>query len=108
MTELWQMSGLDLGRAIASREMSAVEVLDAIVARVEAVNPPVSRPLDPFFTYPFNQTGQPAASVPVGFTDDGLPIGLQIVGRRFAEKTVLRASTCFEAVRPWADRWPAL
>ena len=56
----------------------------------------------------FNLTGQPAASVPVGFTDGGLPVGLQIVGRRFAEKTVLRASACFEAARPWADRWPAL
>ena len=42
MTELWQLSGLALGRAIASREVSAVEVLDAIVARVEAVNPQVN------------------------------------------------------------------
>src|SRR6266571_6398738 len=64
--------------------------------------------LEPFFTHPFNMSGQPAASIPVGFTDNGLPVGLQIVGRRFAEKTVLRASACFEAARPWADRWPAL
>ena len=42
MTELWQMSGLALGGAIASREVSAVEVLDAIIARVEAVNPKVN------------------------------------------------------------------
>ena len=42
MTELWQMSGLALGRAIMRREVSAVEVLDAIVARVEAVNPQVN------------------------------------------------------------------
>src|SRR6266487_3485964 len=42
MTELWQMSGLALGRAIARREVSAVEVLDAIVARVEAVNQKVN------------------------------------------------------------------
>src|SRR5437588_11482824 len=42
MSELWQMSGLALGRAIARREVSAVEVLDAIVARVEAVNPQVN------------------------------------------------------------------
>jgi Asp-tRNA(Asn)/Glu-tRNA(Gln) amidotransferase A subunit family amidase len=68
----------------------------------------VSSPLEPFFTHPFNLSGQPAASIPVGFTEDGLPVGLQIVGRRFAEKTVLRASACFEAARPWADRWPAL
>jgi aspartyl-tRNA(Asn)/glutamyl-tRNA(Gln) amidotransferase subunit A len=54
----------------------------------------------------FNLTGQPAATVPCGFTNDGLPIGLQIVGRRFAEDTVLRASAAFEAARPWAQKWP--
>ena len=74
----------------------------------EVAGSPVSSPLEPFFTYPFNLSGQPAASIPVGFTDSGLPVGLQIVGRRFAEKAVLRASACFEAARPWADRWPAL
>jgi Asp-tRNA(Asn)/Glu-tRNA(Gln) amidotransferase A subunit family amidase len=54
----------------------------------------------------FNLTGQPAATVPCGFTSDGLPIGLQIVGRRFDEATVLRASAAFEAVRPWAHKRP--
>ena len=54
----------------------------------------------------FNLTGQPAATVPCGFTSDGLPIGLQIVGRRFDEATVLRASAAFEAVRPWAQKRP--
>ncbi len=58
------------------------------------------------FTYPFNMTGQPAANVPCGFTGDGRPIGLQIVGRRFDEYTVLRASAAFEAAAPWADRRP--
>src|SRR6266853_1019240 len=48
------------------------------------------------FTPAFNLTGQPAASVPCGFTKDGLPIGLQIVGRRFADALVLRASAAFE------------
>jgi aspartyl-tRNA(Asn)/glutamyl-tRNA(Gln) amidotransferase subunit A len=56
----------------------------------------------------FNLTGQPAATVPCGFTSDGLPIGLQIVGRRFDEATVLHASAAFEAVRPWAKRRPPL
>jgi aspartyl-tRNA(Asn)/glutamyl-tRNA(Gln) amidotransferase subunit A len=60
------------------------------------------------FTYPFNLTGQPAASVPCGATADGLPIGLQIVGRRFDDITVLRASAAFERARPWADRRPPL
>lgn len=58
------------------------------------------------FSYPFNFTGQPAASVPAGFTAAGLPIGLQIVGRRFADLTVLQASAAFEQARPWAGRRP--
>jgi aspartyl-tRNA(Asn)/glutamyl-tRNA(Gln) amidotransferase subunit A len=60
------------------------------------------------FTYPFNFTGQPAASVPAGFTAAGLPVGLQIVGRRFADLTVLQASRAFEQARPWAARRPPL
>ena len=60
------------------------------------------------FSYPFNFTGQPAASVPAGFTPAGLPVGLQIVGRRFANLTVLQASAAFEAARPWAGRRPPL
>lgn len=60
------------------------------------------------FTYIMNMTGQPAASIPAGFTKDGLPIGLQIVGRHLDDPTVLRASACFEAARPWADKWPPL
>ena len=60
------------------------------------------------FNYPFNLTGQPAATVPCGFTAGGLPIGLQIVGRRFADATVLRAAAAFEAARPWAARRPRL
>ena len=60
------------------------------------------------FSYPFNFTGQPAASAPAGFTSDGLPVGLQIVGRRFADLTVLQASAAFEAARPWAERRPRL
>ena len=60
------------------------------------------------FTFPFNLTGQPAASVPAGWTGEGLPVGLQIVGRRHADRTVLAASAAFEEARPWSDRRPAL
>ena len=60
------------------------------------------------FTYPFNLTGQPAASVPCGFTKDGLPVGLQIVGRRFDDVTVLRAAACFEKAQPWAGKRPPI
>ena len=58
------------------------------------------------FTFPFNMTGQPAASVPAGVTDDGLPVGLQIIGRRNADRTVLAASAAFEAACPWSGRRP--
>ena len=58
------------------------------------------------YTPVFNLTGQPAASVPCGFTEDGMPIGLHIVGRRGEEETVLRASAAFEEARPWAHLRP--
>ncbi len=60
------------------------------------------------FTYPLNLTGQPAATAPAGWTDDGLPVGLQIIGRHLGDAMVLRASACFEAARPWKHRWPPL
>jgi aspartyl-tRNA(Asn)/glutamyl-tRNA(Gln) amidotransferase subunit A len=70
------------------------------------------RPVGPFdliaFALPFNMTGQPAASVPVGWTSHGLPVGLQIVGRHLADADVLRASAAFEQARPWSDRWPEI
>ena len=58
------------------------------------------------FTYPFNLTGEPAITVPAGWSQAGLPVGLQIVGPRFAEGRVLRAAAAFEAAQPWADRRP--
>lgn len=60
------------------------------------------------FTCVFNLTGNPAASVPCGFSSDGLPIGLQIVGRGEDEATVLRASAAFEEARPWLGRRPPI
>ncbi|MFN0317067.1 MAG: amidase [Burkholderiales bacterium] len=60
------------------------------------------------FTHPMNMTGQPAATVPAGFTRDGLPVGLQIAGRHLGDRTVLKASGAFERARPWAHRWPSL
>jgi aspartyl-tRNA(Asn)/glutamyl-tRNA(Gln) amidotransferase subunit A len=53
------------------------------------------------FTYPFNLTQQPAATLPCGFTSAGLPVGLQVVGPRYADARVLAACAAFERVRPW-------
>jgi aspartyl-tRNA(Asn)/glutamyl-tRNA(Gln) amidotransferase subunit A len=58
------------------------------------------------FTYPFNLTGEPAITVPAGWSQAGLPVGLQMVGPRFAEGRVLRAAAAFEAAQPWSHRRP--
>jgi amidase/aspartyl-tRNA(Asn)/glutamyl-tRNA(Gln) amidotransferase subunit A len=59
-----------------------------------------------FFTWPFNLTGQPAISIPCGRTEDGLPLGLQIVGQKGADALVLRVAREIERLGPWNDRRP--
>jgi len=60
------------------------------------------------YTLPFNITGHPAMSLPCGFGADGLPIGLQIVGRMHDEPTLLRVGALYEATERWTERWPDL
>jgi amidase len=74
---------------------SALWTLNAVIARVP-------------FNAPWNYTGQPAASVPAGFGADGLPRGVQLVGRHGDEGTLLALAAQIEAERPWAGRRPAL
>ena len=59
-----------------------------------------------YLTYAVTITGLPVISVPCGFTPEGFPVGLQIVGRRLAEATVLKAAAAFEAIAPWKDKRP--
>jgi aspartyl-tRNA(Asn)/glutamyl-tRNA(Gln) amidotransferase subunit A len=72
---------------------------------------PSDDPLDPFphisFTVAFNMSEQPALSINCGYSDEGLPIGMQIIGRRFDDLGVLRVASAFEAMRTGAVRpWP--
>jgi Asp-tRNA(Asn)/Glu-tRNA(Gln) amidotransferase A subunit family amidase len=71
---------------------------------------PTNDPARPFehiaFTLPFNMSEQPAASINCGYTGDGLPIGLQIVGKRFDDLGVLRLARSYEKIRPTQQPWP--
>jgi amidase len=127
---------VERGLALTTREIARSEVLrsvlwqrvqtfmttrDLLVLPTVAVPPfPVEqpypteingKPLDNYFqwfslTYGITLTGLPALSVPCGFTRSGLPVGLQIVGRRRQEAAVLRAAAALEAVAPWGSHIP--
>ena len=58
------------------------------------------------YTYPFNLSGHPAVTIPAGFTSKGLPVGIQIVGPRFADRAVLALARAMELERPWAATHP--
>ena len=76
---------------------------------IEVDSKTVPQPIDMLLpTYAFNFSNHPAISVPAGWTDGGLPVGLQIVGGWQQDALVLRAAAAFERARPWADRYPPL
>ena len=93
---------------------------DCLLTPTVALEPP---PLDTFlavteqvaaedldfvpFTYPFNITGQPAISLPLGWSADGLPIGVQLVGRPYGEAGIIALAAQIERAFPWVDRYPA-
>jgi amidase/aspartyl-tRNA(Asn)/glutamyl-tRNA(Gln) amidotransferase subunit A len=56
-------------------------------------------------TYPVNYSGHPAASIPAGLTAGGMPVGMQLIGRRYADDTVLSASAVFERIKPWQQTY---
>ncbi len=60
------------------------------------------------FTYPFNFTSQPAASIPAGFSKEGLPVGMQIVGKHYDDAGVLKISKAFQDISPWQGKYPEL
>ncbi len=81
-----------------------------VVAFAAELHSPTNDPLRPLehiaFTVPFNMSEQPAASINCGFTQSGLPIGLQIAGQRFDDLGVLQLSRAFEMLRGTQRPWP--
>jgi len=115
--------GEKLRTALWHRVRTFMETRDLLILPTVAVPPfPVEqpypteingKPLDNytqwfFLTYGISVTGVPVISVPCGFTQGGLPVGLQIVGRRRQEAAVLCAAAAFEAAAPWANRLPPI
>jgi len=84
---------------IAPSSMSPAPEIDAT---------PTGFPLNwPMQTMPFNVTGNPAMSIPIGFSESGLPLSMQIVGRYFGEAAVFQVGEAYEAATQWHERWPA-
>jgi len=121
------LSSRDIGRAerlrtvLWHRVRRFMERYDLLVLPTVAVRPfPIEQPYPTevdgqplrnytqwfFLTYAISVTGLPVISVPAGFTRDGLPVGIQIVGRRRQEAAVLQAAAAFEAAAPWAGSIP--
>ena len=123
-----KITGVELGRALRFVEVMRAQLDDLMESYDLLLTPTMAVPPFPVgqlperiggqevypragytpFTRPFNLSGQPAASVPCGFSAEGLPIGLHVIGRRGDEATVLRASAAFEQARPWAQRRPSI
>src|SRR5229473_351749 len=121
MTLAGLVTGADYVQALRRRR-ELVDELDRAMADLDlvmtAAAPSEAPPIDavpkfailerPSLTMAFNVTGSPAMSVCCGFTDTGLPLSFQIVGKRFADATVLRVAHAYEQATPWRGRRPAL
>jgi Asp-tRNA(Asn)/Glu-tRNA(Gln) amidotransferase A subunit family amidase len=106
-------------RALVCTEIAAAFREARLDALVTPTLPRTSIPVDEMvipvdlprfipYTLPANLTGLPALSLPCGLSRDGLPVGLQVIGRPFAEGTVLRIGRAYEGATPWHRRRPEL
>jgi Asp-tRNA(Asn)/Glu-tRNA(Gln) amidotransferase A subunit family amidase len=122
-----QISAADYVRAVTGMHNTSREIVQALMPYDALLAPTLTRPAvrlgtlpsNPAtgadeiyawiaFTFPFNSTGQPAISIPNGFSHAGLPLAIQIVGRPGDEAGIIALAAQFEAARPWKDRHPAI
>lgn len=121
-----KISAADYVNAVREMHNAAREVVQALLPYDALLTPTLTRPAVELgtlpsapergeeifswlpFTFPFNATGQPAFSLPGGFTRSGLPIGLQIVGRQNDEAGIIALAAAFEEARPWREKKPPL
>jgi len=97
----------ELDRAMADLDLVMTAAAPSEAPRIEEVGK-FAIMERPSLTMPFNVTGSPAMSVCCGYTEAGLPLSFQIVGKRFEDATVLRAAHAYEEATPWRSRRPEL
>ena len=122
-----KISAADYIRAITGMHNTSREIIHALMPYDALLAPTLTRPAVRLgtlpsnpdtaadeiygwiaFTFPFNSTGQPAISLPNGFSKAGLPLALQIVGRPGDEAGIIALAAEFERARPWKDRHPPI
>ena len=122
ITAVKYLAGLDVRKRLLAEFDAAFQDVDAIVAPTAPVPAPLIgadnvvidgeeigvRPALVGMCRPANFTGLPAISVPCGFTREGLPTGLQLIGRAFDESTLLRIAHAYERTHEWGQRHPRL
>jgi aspartyl-tRNA(Asn)/glutamyl-tRNA(Gln) amidotransferase subunit A len=126
------ISGADVGRALLRRTAlfrqvqawfercdimvtptltrTAIDLQERLFAPIEIEGRPVDTVRKAWYpyTHPFNLTGHPAISLPAGFARDGLPVAVQLIGRKGEDARLLRVAALFEEAQPWTGRWPKL
>jgi aspartyl-tRNA(Asn)/glutamyl-tRNA(Gln) amidotransferase subunit A len=98
----------DFERAFERVDVLAAPTTPGVAFPHGAKADPLAMYMNDVYTIPASMTGLPAISVPCGFSGEGLPIGLQLIGRSLDEATLLRAAHAYEQATPWHTRRPAL
>jgi len=98
----------DFARAFGRVDVLVAPTTPTVAFKLGEREDPVSMYLNDVFTLPVNLAGLPGVSIRCGFTEAGLPIGLQLIGRAFDEARLLRVARAYEAATSWLARVPEL